>query len=83
MLDYFKLRKAIYKLGLIAHNHLIETGTYVKLRSIRSAERICKHCNLNLIDNEFHFLSKSSLYEPQKAKLYIQIHPINSNFISL
>ena len=77
------MRKAICKLRLSAQNLLIETGRYVNAKSMRRSERICKHCNLNLIENEFHFLSQCSLYEPERQKLYDHIHPINSNFMSL
>ena len=39
------------------------------------SERICKHCNLNLIENGFHFLLRCSLYEPEK-KLYNYKYPL-------
>ena len=45
-----------------------------KPRSLPRSERICKHCNFNCIENEFHFLSRCSLYETERAKLYIQVH---------
>ena len=83
MLEHFYMRKAICKLRLSAHNLLIETGRYVKPKSMLRPERICKHCNLNQIENEFHFLSQCSLFEPERKKLYDHIHPLNSNFMSL
>ena len=43
---------------------------------------MCKHCTLNLIENEFYFLSQCSLYEPERKK-YDRIKSINSNFVSL
>ena len=46
------------------------------------SERICKHCNLNLIENEFHFLLLCSLYEPER-KTFDHIHIINSYYMSL
>ena len=72
-LDNFHMRKAICKLRLSAHNLLIETGRYAKPRSLPRSERICKHCNFNCIENEFHFLSRCSLYETERTKLYGQI----------
>ena len=83
MLEKFHLRKAISKLRLSAHNPLIETGRYAKPRSLPRSERICKHCNFNYIENEFHFLSRCSLYETERAKMYNQVHHRNNNFISL
>lgn len=83
MLETFHVRKAISKLRLSAHNLLIETGRYAKPRSLPRSERICKHCNFNCIENEFHFLSRCSLYETERAKLYNQVHHKNNNFISL
>ena len=57
MLEHFYMRKAICKLRLTAHNLLIETGRYVKPKNMPRSERICKNCNLNIIENEFHFVS--------------------------
>ena len=82
MLEHFYMRKAICKLRLSSHNLYIETGRYVKPK-YASLKRISRHCNLNLIENGFHFLSQCSLYEPERKKLYDHIHPINSNFMSL
>ena len=83
MLEKFQVRKAISKLRLSAHNLLIETGRYAKPRSLPRSERICKHCNFNCIENEFHFLSRCSLYETERAKLYSQVQHKNNNFMSL
>ena len=52
------MRKAICKLRLSADNLLIETSRYAKPKSISLSEIICKHCNLNLKENEFNFLSQ-------------------------
>ena len=41
MLEHFYMRKAICKLRLSAHNLLIETGRYVKPKSMPRPERIC------------------------------------------
>ena len=40
MLEKLDVRKAISKLRLSAHNLLIETGRYAKLRSLPRSERI-------------------------------------------
>ena len=62
---------------------MIETGRYAKPRSLPRSEKNCKHCNFNCIDNEFHFLSRCSLYETERAKLYNQVQHKNNNFMSL
>ena len=82
-LEKFHLRKAICKLRLSAHNLLIEAGRYVKPRSLPRSERICKHCDLKCIENEFHFLSQCPLYETERTMLYNQINHLNNNFTSL
>ena len=68
MLEHFYMRKAICKLRLSSHNLLIETSRYVKPK-YASLKRISRHCNLNLIENGFHFLSQCSLYEPESKKI--------------
>ena len=82
-LEKFHLRKAICKLRLSVHNLLIEAGRYVKPRSLQRSERICKHCDLKCIENEFHFLSQCPLYETERTMLYSQINHLNNNFTSL
>ena len=79
----FHLRKAICKLRISAHNLMIESGRYAKPRSLPRSERICKLCNLNCIENEFHYISQCPFYEPERTKLYNQIEYTNNNFMSL
>ena len=55
------MRKAICKLRPSANYRLVETDIYVKLRRMPCLERICKFSNLNITENEFHFLSQCSL----------------------
>ena len=68
------MRKAICKLRLSAHNLLTETGRYVKPKSMPRSERSSKHCNLNLIENEFHFHLQCSLYEPERKNYMIILY---------
>ena len=62
---------------------MLEAGRYAKPRSIPRSERICKHCKLNCIENEIHFLSQCSLYQAERNKFYDQIYHIDNNFMLL
>ena len=48
-----KYRISLTKLRLSCHNLEIETGRYL---NIPRSERICTHCNMNVIESEYHFL---------------------------
>ena len=56
---------------------------YIKPKSLLRSERICKNCNLQCIENEFHFLSRCPLYETERTVLYSQINHVSNNFNSL
>ena len=82
-LEKFHLRKAICKLRISAHSLMIEAGRYTKSKRLSCSERLCKHCNLNCIENEFHFITQCSFYDSERTDLYNQIQFKNNNFISL
>ena len=82
-LENFHLRKVICKLRITAHNLLIETGRFSKSRILPREERICRFCNLNAIENEFHFLTQCSLYNNERVKLFEKIRNFNCNFVLL
>ena len=48
-----KYRFALSRLRLSSHSLAIETGRYT---GIPRSERICTFCNMNVVENEFHFL---------------------------
>ena len=77
----FHARKAKCKLRLSAHSIFIEAGRYANPRSIPRSKRIYKHCKLNCIENEIHFLSQCSLYQTERNKFYDQIYHFNNNFM--
>lgn len=83
LLNDFHLRKAICKLRISAHNLLIESGRYAKSKSIPRSERICKNCNLNLLENEIHFLTQCTLYDSERAEFYKKVSDFNTNFALL
>ena len=82
-LEKFHLRKAICKLRISAYSLMIEAGRYTKSKRLSRSERLCKHCNLNCIENEFHFITQCSFYDSERTDLYNQIQFKNNNFISL
>jgi hypothetical protein len=48
-----KLRIALTRLKVSSHNLFIETGRYL---NIDRNERKCQNCNMNVVENEFHFI---------------------------
>lgn len=55
-----KYRSAIAKLRLSSHPLFIETGRYT---GISRVNRICSYCELNDIEDEYHFVLKCSKYQ--------------------
>lgn len=63
-LDFLNLksRTALSRLWLSSHTLYIETGRYGRNRIERS-ERKCTLCNMNDIEDEFHFVCKCPCYD--------------------
>ena len=60
-----KIRKALTKLRCVSHSLQIEIGR----RGVNRCEyrqRLCKYCNLNDIEDEFHFLLICPLYKTER-----------------
>jgi hypothetical protein len=77
-----KLRSSFAKLRLGAHKLHIETGRYSKEKLIPS-ERICKMCELNVCEDEFHFVMSCELYKDERANFLHEISklfPFTQNF---
>ena len=47
------------------HNLAIERGRY---ENTPRDERICKNCNLNMVENEYHFLLVCPMYRDLRRK---------------
>ena len=62
-----KFRTALTKFRLSAHDLAIERGRY---ESIPRNERICKYCNQNMTENEYHFLLVCPLYRELRHKYF-------------
>ena len=53
LVQNFKYRQAVTKLRISAHRLPVETGRY---NNVPYNDRLCKHCDINEIGNEYHFL---------------------------
>ena len=62
-----KHKFALSRLGLSAHSLAVETGRYD--RTPRE-DRLCAHCNMNQIENEYHFLLVCPLYIDIRRKYF-------------
>ena len=78
-----KFRNALAKLRLSSHSLNIETGRH---RNIDRSNRKCSACNLNDIEDEFHFTLICSAYEnlrKQYIDKYFYTRPSVYKFITL
>ena len=60
-----KYKVALTRFRLSSHDLRIERGRY---ENIARAERICKFCNMSMIENEYHFLLVCPLYAELRRK---------------
>ncbi len=61
------LRKNLTMLRLSCHSLYIETGRYKK---VPQNLRICENCNLNEIENEYHFTMRCPLYQQSRNEIF-------------
>ena len=66
----FEIRKAISKLRLSSHKLAIVTGKWYK---IEKSQRICKLCDLDKIENEFHVIFDCPYYEEERDVTFAAI----------
>ena len=60
-------RSKLTRLRCSSHNLEIETGRYNR---IVRASRMCKCCNMNLVEDEFHFLLACPFYTDLRRKYF-------------
>ena len=60
-------RSELTRFRCSSHNLEIETGRYNK---IVRASRMCKYCNMNLVEDEFHFLLACPYYTDLRRKYF-------------
>ena len=78
-----KYRNAIAKLRLSSHRLFIETGRYT---GVPRDERKCVYCELNDIEDEYHFVLRCSKYQilrHQYIPRYFTINPSMFKFLEL
>lgn len=68
-------RLAFSKLRISAHKLLIEAGRYTIPR-IEPNARICKQCNLNEVEDEFHFIMHCKLYDDLRSTFMSELNDI-------
>ena len=73
------LRKLLSKFRLSSHDLEIETGRYGN-KSIPPEQRICKICDLSLVEDEVHFLMVFSKFSNLRTSLFQDVDNINPNF---
>ena len=62
-----KFRVSLSKCRLSSHDLAIEKGRY---NNINRENRLCTYCNMNVIENEFHFLLVCPKYRHLKCKYF-------------
>lgn len=81
-LKEFKLRQALCKIRISAHPLQVETDRYSK-KYIEKAKRICKHCNLDKVEDEEHFILECPKYNSERLQFFNTISSFFDNFINL
>ena len=62
----FEYRKVLSKFRCSDHKLLIEVGRH---KGLQVEQRLCKICHLNLVEDEFHFLTICPAYDNLRAGL--------------
>jgi hypothetical protein len=62
-----KYRIALTKFRISAHHLAIETGRF---ENIDRNNRICRNCNMNMIESEYHFLLACPFYRELRHKYF-------------
>lgn len=85
------LRSALARFRISSHNLNIETGRYQRNFNIETGryqrqaahERVCKMCNLNVVEDELHFLVECPAYIHARERLFAIAQNSCANFNSL
>ena len=72
-----KYRKFICKLRISDHDLMIEKGRHLKMKL---EDRICKKCQMNVIEDEVHYILVCPHYQQQRSNLYKELTKIDSSF---
>ena len=74
------VRKCFIQFRISAHQLAIEKGRH---RNIKAQDRVCKFCQTNEVEDEFHFLIKCQKFSPERNKLFSDIQMSCVNFQQL
>ena len=74
------VRKCFTQFRISAHQLAIEKGRH---RNIKAHNRLCKFCQTNEVEDEFHFLIKCQKFSSERNKLFSDIHMSCVNFLQL
>ena len=66
-LPHQKFRIALTKFRLSSHNLAIERGRF---ENVPRENRICRYCNLQVVESEYHFLLVCPLYKDLRRKYF-------------
>lgn len=75
-------RKQFRRLRISSHQLHIETGRHRKPRKTPVDERICRLCNLNVVEDEKHFIMVCPLYNSERKLLIDKLNSF-TNFCNL
>ena len=76
-LKNFSKRSTLTRLRISAHDLRIETGRYNKPLKIPASERLCQHCELKEIEDEFHFIMNCQKYHELRNHLFQKLNNIS------
>ena len=80
-----RFKNPVIKNASTSHNLLIESGRHGRIRLTRY-ERICRNCDLNSIEDEFHFIIECPFFSGLRKKFikrYYIVRPSMYKFICL
>ena len=69
------VRAGFTKLRISAHNLMIEKGRHLKMQA---HDRVCKLCDLNVIEDEFHFMMICPFYSTLRKTVLDEISEIHN-----
>ena len=78
-----RFRVSLARFRCSSHDLWIEKGRFY---NIKREDRLCKSCNINVLENEYHFLLVCPLYNKlrrQYLKKYYYVHPSLDKFVNL
>ena len=79
-IKHYNQRRCLTKFRISSHKLNIERGRYV---NINRNERLCKQCESQNIEDEFHYLMKCPKYSDIRKKLFSAANETVRNFMQM